>query len=114
MWWQEYQHAKKVESGALPANGQFVAIWEADRSRIENEPDYWKSREARVAANPSHEDNEGGFLKDSALVGEMNKAIDEPSQRSKYLRYHLNVPLVQEEEPVIDMVKAILAQPPKR
>jgi phage terminase large subunit-like protein len=105
LWWQEYQHAKKVLDGSLPTNSLFVAIWEADRKRIESEPEYWKSREARVAANPSHEDNEGGFLKDTALVGEMNKAIDEPSQRSKYLRYHLNVPISQQEEPVIEMEK---------
>jgi phage terminase large subunit-like protein len=108
MWWQEYQHAKKVLDGSLATNSLFVAIWEADRKRVESEPEYWKSREARLAANPSHEDNEGGFLKDAALVGELNKALDEPSQRTKFLRYHLNVPIAQEEEPVIDMAKWLL------
>jgi phage terminase large subunit-like protein len=105
MWWQEYQHAKKVLDGSLATNSLFVAIWEADRKRIENDPEYWKSREARVAANPSHEDHEGGFLKDSALVGELDKALAEPSGKSKYLRYHLNVPISQEADPVIDMDK---------
>jgi phage terminase large subunit-like protein len=76
--------------------------WRA--KRIESDPAYWKSREARVAAKPSHEDN-GGFLKDSALVGELEKALAEPSERSKYLRYHLNVPLKAQEDPVIDMAK---------
>ncbi len=71
---------------------------------MDSDPDYWKSREARVAANPSHEDL-GGFLKDSALVGELEKALADPSERSKYLRYHLNVPLKTQEDPIIDMSK---------
>ena len=82
----------------------YAAIWEADGERIAKEPEYWKSREARVAANPSHEDL-GGFLKDSAIVGELEKALAEPAERSKYLRYHLNVPLKTAEDPIIDMAK---------
>jgi phage terminase large subunit-like protein len=81
-----------------------VAIWEADAQRIERDPDYWKSREARVTANPSHEDL-GGFLKDSSIVGELEKALAQPAERSKYLRYHLNVPIKTQEDPVIDMAK---------
>jgi phage terminase large subunit-like protein len=104
LWWREYQHAKKVLDGSLPSDTFYPAIWEADSKRIEKEPEYWKSREARIAANPSHEDL-GGFLKDSALVREMEKAIAEPSERSKYLRYHLNVPLKTQEDPIIDMAK---------
>ena len=104
LWWRDYQHAKKVLGGALPSDTFYAAVWEADVKRMESDPAYWKSREARVAANPSHEDN-GGFLKDSALVGELEKALAEPSERSKYLRYHLNVPLKAQEDPVIDMAK---------
>ena len=105
MWWREYSHAKKVQAGAMPTTSLYVAIWEADRERIEKEPDYWTSREARVAANPSHEDYPGGFLRDKALLGELEKAVNEPSQKSKFLRYNLNVPISQEQEPVIDMAK---------
>jgi phage terminase large subunit-like protein len=104
MWWREYQYAKQVLDGSLPSDRFYAAIWEADSKRIDSDPEYWKSREARVAANPSHEDL-GGFLKDSALVGELEKALAEPSERPKYLRYHLNVPLKAQEEPVIDMAK---------
>jgi phage terminase large subunit-like protein len=57
-----------------------------------------------MAANPSHEDL-GGFLKDAAIVGELEKAIAQPSERSKYLRYHLNVPLKTQEDPIIDMTQ---------
>jgi len=104
LWWREYEYAKKVLDGSLQSETFYAAIWEADAKRIESDPEYWKSREARVAANPSHEDL-GGFLKDSAIVGELEKALAEPSERSKYLRYHLNVPLKTQEDPIIDMPK---------
>jgi phage terminase large subunit-like protein len=104
LWWREYQQAKKVLDGSLHSDTFYAAIWEADVKRIESDPEYWKSREARIAANPSHEDL-GGFLKDSAIVGKLEKALAEPSERSKYLRYHLNVPLKAAEDPVIDMAK---------
>ena len=104
LWWNEHDYATKVLDRSIPSDTFYAAIWGADAKRIENEPEYWKSREARVAANPSHEDL-GGFLKDSAIVGELEKAIAQPSERSKYLRYHLNVPLKAQEEPIIDMTK---------
>ena len=104
LWWREYSYAKKVLDGSLSSKSFYAAIWEADLKRIESDPEYWKSREARVAANPSHEDL-GGFLKDTAIVGELDKALAEPSERSKYLRYHLNVPLKAQEDPIIDMAK---------
>jgi len=78
LWWREYQHAKQVLDGSLRSDTFYGAIWEADVKRIESDPEYWKSREARIAANPSHEDL-GGFLKDSAIVGELDKALAEPS-----------------------------------
>lgn len=104
LWFREYSQAKKVLDGSLRSKHFYAAIWEADSKRVEKEPEYWKSREARVAANPSHEDN-GGFLQDAALIGELEKALSEPSQRSKYLRYNLNVPIKALEDPIIDMSK---------
>jgi phage terminase large subunit-like protein len=104
LWFREYEHSKKILDGSLRAESYYAAIYEADSKRIESDPEYWKSREARVAANPSHEDL-GGFLKDSAIVGELEKALAQPSERSKYLRYHLNVPIKTLEDPIIDMAK---------
>lgn len=104
LWWGEYQHAKQVLAGSLVSDKFYAAIWEADQKRIEGEPEYWKSREARVAANPSHEDM-GGFLTDDALVAERDKALADPSKRSTYLRYNLNVPIKAQEDPIIDMGK---------
>jgi phage terminase large subunit-like protein len=104
LWFNEYEYAKAVLSGAIEDPAFYVAIWEASATKIKEDPEYWKSREARVAANPSHEDL-GGFLKDKAIVAEMNKAITQPANKSKYLRYHLNVPVTSSTEPIIDPAK---------
>lgn len=104
LWWREYSHAKLVLSGALQSETFFAAIWEADAGRVETDPEYWKSRAARVAANPSHEDL-GGFLKDRSIVKELEKALTQPSERPKFLRYNLNVPIKAQEDPIIDMAK---------
>jgi phage terminase large subunit-like protein len=104
LWFQEYEVAKQVLSGSLSVPGFYAAIWEADKKKLDTDPEYWKSREARVAANPSHQDN-GGFLKDAAIVRELSKALAQPAQKSKYLRYHLNLPIAMQQEPIIDMAK---------
>ena len=105
LWHRQYETAKQILSGAVQMPNRYAAIWEADARRIENDPEYWKSREARVAANPSHEDHPGGFLKDAAIVDELEKAIMQPAERSNYLRYNLNVPVKSEQDPIIDMAK---------
>jgi phage terminase large subunit-like protein len=102
LWFKEDQFARLVIKDPTIAPSYYAAIWGADLEKIESDPDYWKSKEARVLANPSHEDN-GGYLRDAALVGELDKAIREPSEKSKYLRYHLNVPLKMSEDPIIEM-----------
>jgi phage terminase large subunit-like protein len=104
LWFGEYEFAKKVLSGGIQSPQFYAAIYEADAKKIESDPEYWKSREARVAANPSHEDH-GGFLKDAAIVVELDKALAQPAKKSKYLRYHLNVPIVSQQDPIIDMAK---------
>ena len=104
LWWNEYQFAKLVQTDPTLAPDFYVSIFEADAKRVEEEPEYWKSREARKAANPSHEDF-GGHLRDAAICAELNKALANASERSKYLRYHLNVPIKTQEDPVIDIPK---------
>jgi phage terminase large subunit-like protein len=104
LWFGEYEFAKKVLEGSLISQGFYPAIWEADKKKADSDPEYWKSREARVLANPSHEDL-GGFLKDAAIVRELDKALAQPAQKSKYLRYHLNLPIATQQDPIIDMAK---------
>lgn len=101
LWFGEYEFAKQVLSGAVQSENFYAAIWEADNAKIKADPQYWKSREARVAANPSHADL-GGFLKDSAIVVELEKALAQPDKKSTYLRYHLNVPVTSTSEPILE------------
>jgi phage terminase large subunit-like protein len=106
LWFQEYELARQIQSGLVSSENFYVTIFEANRKKLDADPEYWKSREARVAANPSHEDL-GGFLKDSAIVIELEKAIAQPANKSKYLRYHLNVPVTTQQDPIIEMSKWI-------
>lgn len=102
VWQMEHDLAQKVLAGTLPADRFYPRIWAADQRRLEVEPEYWKSREARVAANPSHEDN-GGFLRDSKIVEELKRALQNPGKRPTYLRYHLNLMVSSVEERAVDM-----------
>lgn len=102
LWHSEHEYARQVISEKVIAKNFYARIWSADVDRIKNEPDYWKSREARVAANPSHEDL-GGFLQDERLVEERDLAITKPETKTAYLRLNLNVPQAETESPIIDM-----------
>lgn len=102
LWFSEYEYAQQVLAGALEDPHFYVRIWAADLTRIQNDPEYWKSREARVAANPSHEDL-GGFLLDKRIVEEQKLAENKPETKPDYLRLNLNVPVARSETPAIDM-----------
>jgi phage terminase large subunit-like protein len=79
LWFSEYEYAQHVLDGSIEDRGYYAAIYQADPKRIESDPEYWRSREARVSANPSHEDN-GGFLTDSAIEAEMKEAVARPEK----------------------------------
>lgn len=102
IWIDEHDLATQKMRGEVEAKRLCVFIWAADEKRLEQEPEYWKSREARVAANPSHEDN-GGFLKDEKIVEELDKALSSPAKKAEYLRYHLNVKVSSVHENAVDM-----------
>jgi phage terminase large subunit-like protein len=102
LWFSEYEYAQHILDGSIDDPSYYAAIYQADPKRIENEADYWKSREARVAANPSHEDS-GGFLADSAIEAEMLEAIARPEKYGSYVRLNLNVPCAVTGTPVMDM-----------
>lgn len=102
LWAREYEYAQHVRDGSIEDPNYYAAIYQADPKRIETEEDYWKSREARVAANPSHEDN-GGFLADSSIEAEMKEACNRPEKYVDFVRLNLNVPVVATGTPIIDM-----------
>jgi phage terminase large subunit-like protein len=89
--WRRHEYASQILEGSIQDRRFYGRIWAADPKRaLDEKSDYWKSREARVAANPSHEDN-GGYLKDSVLEDLCVKAQNDPAAKHDYLRYHLNI-----------------------
>lgn len=104
--WRRHEYTRQIEEHVFEDRRFYGRIFAADPKRIESEPDYWKSREARVLANPSHEDNPGGYIKDSTLADLCTKAENDPHVRSEYLRFHLNY-WGQQDLSVIDLPKWI-------
>lgn len=104
IWLEEHELAVQKLRGEVESPRFYVAIWSADEKQIEADPEYWKSRAARVEANPSHEDN-GGFLRDEAIKDELDKALTNPVKRAEYLRFHLNIKVASTQEHAIDMQK---------
>lgn len=102
LWASEYKYAQHVIDGSIEDEAYYAAIYQADPKRIETDKEYWKTREARVAGNPSHEDN-GGFLSDKEIEGEMLQAVARPEKYADYVRLNLNVPVVATGTPIIDM-----------
>lgn len=82
--WKQHERARQLIVGSQISKSFFARIYAADEDKIKSDPEYWKSRQARVDANPSHEDN-GGFLKDENIASEIEAG------RGSYLRYHLNI-----------------------
>lgn len=93
---EEHEMAERIMAGTLESERMYAAIWSADKERAKVDPQYWKSREARVAANPSHEDN-GGFLRDDVLSDELEDAVNKSGKVTDYLRYNLNLWVSNEE-----------------
>jgi phage terminase large subunit-like protein len=94
----QYQYAKKILNGTLIDKQVFCLIYEADEKRIKEEPDYWKSREAREAANPGL----GTILDEEDFLSDIAEAENNPTALNGFLRYRLNV-WVQAENPWIDL-----------
>jgi phage terminase large subunit-like protein len=101
--YRRHEYAIQIKEKVFQDPRFYGRIWAADSKRIEADPDYWKSKEARVAANPSHEDN-GGYVRDKDLADLCRKAENDPHIRSDYLRYQLGY-WGQQEDSVIDIVK---------
>ena len=88
--WAEHEYARQVLAGMVKSDTFYPAIYAADEERLKSDPEYWKSRQFRVDANPSHEDN-GGFLKDEQIKAICDEALDKPAEQAAYKRYHGSV-----------------------
>ena len=87
--WRRHEYTRQIREGVFTDGRFYGRIWGADEAKLHADPEYWYSREARVDANPSHEDN-GGYLKDSVLADLATKARNDPTLEADYKRYHLN------------------------
>ncbi len=103
LWKDEYDYAKQILNGTLQSDRFHARIYEADQERLKKDPKYWESREARVAANPSHEDL-GGFLKDENIREDLEKAKRNSKARRDFYRLNLNVSPDMLAEGAIDPV----------
>jgi phage terminase large subunit-like protein len=105
IWNQERDFAESVLAGETEAPTYYCSLSQADERRAKEDPEYRHSRQARADANPSHEDN-GGYLKDDAIVEELNKSLQKGSQgEASYMRYHLGIRTSATEHSVVDMSK---------
>lgn len=87
--WARHEYTRRVEQGVIKDSRFYGRIWAANAQRMDTQPEYWASREARVEANPSHEDW-GGYVTDESLAGMVLKAQNDPAQKAPYCRYQLN------------------------
>jgi phage terminase large subunit-like protein len=87
--WRRHEYARQIADGVFTDHRFYGRIWAADPERMQADPAYWRSPEARIEANPSHEAN-GGYLRDSVLEDLCTKACNDPMLESDYKRYHLN------------------------
>lgn len=76
----QYEYAQKILSGSVVDDSFFAFIAEADKE-LE-----WDSKEAYRQANP----NLGVSVREDSLEGERKRALEIPSYRKTYERYHLN------------------------
>ena len=88
--WRRHEYARQIKEGVFTDRRFYGRVWAADEGMLRADPKYWMSREARVQANPSHEDN-GGYLKDAVLADLCTKAQNDPIAQADYKRYHLNI-----------------------
>mgnify|MGYP001617059809 FL=1 len=83
--WEAHEQARLHLDGTVPQEHFFAAIYGANEEKLKADAKYWETRECRVEANPSHEDN-GGFLRDEAIRGMLADLGEE-----SYKRYHLGM-----------------------
>lgn len=87
---ERHDYAIRMIEGVYPANPRFYGrIYRADPKRIETDPEYWKTKEAFMAANPAHEES-GGFIRDTVRQDMIVQAQHNPAKQKAFLRYHLN------------------------
>lgn len=87
--WNRHEYCLKWMKGEETNKRFFGHVYCADQRRMDEEEGYWMTKEARVLANPAHEDH-GGHIKDRVLADMVDKAKHNALLKAEFLRYHLN------------------------
>lgn len=94
----QHMYARKVLDGTIVDKQFFALIYAADEKKIKEDPDYWKSHEARAAANPGL----GTILTEDDFLSDIAECENNPTALNAFLRYRLNL-WVQAENPWMDL-----------
>lgn len=87
--WKRHEYARQVIEGTFKNPRFHGMIYAANQKKMEEDPTYWMTREARLEANPAHEEN-GGHIKDAIFADMVTKAIGNKLDEAEYKRYQLN------------------------
>jgi len=82
-----FRQSQAILSGDVDDPETLVVIYGADEERDRVDPNYWKSEEARRAANPNY----GLSVKADYLETECKRAQERPRLENDYKRYHLGL-----------------------
>lgn len=87
--WNRHKYTLAWREGAISNPRFYGIIYAADQKRMEEDDNYWTTKEARLEANAAHEDR-GGHIKDTFFANMVEEARTDPVKRAAYQRYHLN------------------------
>jgi phage terminase large subunit-like protein len=90
--WEAWRMCQDILDGTIDDPETLVVVYGADHERDRKDPDYWKSEEALIAANPGM----GAAVKREYLEAERKKAMQLPRLEGDFKRYHLNLWTEQE------------------
>lgn len=85
--WEHYQLCEAILNGEIDAEDTYVYIASADAKRDAEDPTYWTTDEAIIAANPSL----GMTVKLDFVRSEIEKARQNPRKQNDVKRYLLNL-----------------------
>lgn len=89
---EAWRMCQDIQDGTIDDPETLVVVYSADAEKDRKDPNYWKSDEAMMAANPSM----GVAVKRTYLEAERKKATQLPRLEGDFKRYHLNLWTEQE------------------
>lgn len=85
--WEAWRMCQDIIDGTIDDPETLVVVYAADAEKDRTDPNYWKSDEALMAANPAI----GGAVKREYLEAERKRAMQLPRLEGDFKRYHLDL-----------------------